>query len=229
MAFLDYLGGLSKPIMGNSLDSFLHPDKAYQKGMDEYRRQYEQARQQSQGYIDPYHQQGQEQFYGNLRPGIANLLNPESLMNRFTSGYETSPYAQQMLGLNKEHGLDAASSMGLMGSSAALGNIQQGAGNIVNQDRENYIKSMMDNYLKGLGLSENVYNQGANMSGNYASNLLNQGHQYGQGMANMAFGEQRAPGNLFGQFLRAGANMYGGGQMGAGQMGGGGGGGGFLS
>jgi len=80
----------------------------------------------------------------------------------------------------------------------------------------------MAQYLEGLGLSQNMYNTGANLAGNYAGNLLGQGNQYGQGMAQMAFGQERAPGNLFGQFLRAGANMYGGGQMG-------GGGGGFLS
>jgi hypothetical protein len=223
MGFLDDIveGGLGKPVFGKSIHSFLHPEEAYEKAAEEYRKQYEEARRQSQGYIDPYNQHGLDQ-YGTLNQGIQSLMNPEQLMGRFALSYETSPYAQRMLEMNKGAGLDAASSMGLNGSSAALGNIQQGAGDIVSKEREQYLKMMMAQYLEGLGLSQNMYNTGANLAGNYAGNLLGQGNQYGQGMAQMAFGQERAPGNLFGQFLRAGANMYGGGQMG-------GGGGGFLS
>jgi len=224
MSFLDDLveGGVGKPVFGKSIHSFLHPEEAYEKAAEEYRRQYEEARKQSQGYIDPYNQHGLDQ-YGTLNKGIESLMNPEQLMGRFASSYETSPYAKRMLEMNKGAGLDAASSMGLNGSSAALGNIQQGAGDIVSKEREQYLKMMMAQYLEGLGLSQNMYNTGANLAGNYAGNLLGQGNEYGQGMANMAYNQQAAPGQLFGNLLRTGAQAYG---MGAG---GGGGGGGFLS
>jgi hypothetical protein len=228
MSFLDEIveGGVGKPIFGKSIHSFLHPEEAYEKAADEYRRQYGQARQQSQGYIDPYNQQGLAQ-YGNLQQGINSLMNPEELTSKFTKGYETSPYAQQLLGLNRQTGLDEASKMGLMGSSAALGNIQQGAGNIVSQDREKYLKMMMEQYLQGLGLSQNVYNQGANMAGNYANNLLNQGHQFGGNMAGLAYNQQRAPGDMLAKLMNMGVQAYSGGMGGAGGANAGGGG--FLS
>lgn len=213
MGFLDEIveGGLGKPIIGKSIHSFLHPEEAYEDAADELRRQFEEAK----GFIQPYQQHGLDQ-YGNLQGGINSLLNPESLMSRFTGSYETSPYAKQLLGLNKSQGLDAASSMGLMGSSAALGNIQQGAGNIVAQDRQNYINQLMQNYLKGLGLSEGIYNTGANA----AESMFRGGQDYGQNMAQMRYNQQAAPGQLFGNLLRTGAQLYGGGM---------GGGGGFLS
>jgi hypothetical protein len=211
MSFIDIISKVSKPIFGDTMDSFLHPEKSYERAMEEMNRRFQEAK----GYILPYQQHGLEQ-YGTLQGGINNLLNPESLMSRFTSGYETSPYAKQLLGLNRQSGLDEASKMGLMGSSAALGNIQQGAGNIVAADREKYLRMLMDQYLKGLGLSEDIYNTGAGA----ASSLMGGGMRQGENAANLRFGASASPGQLFQNLLRTGMQAFGGGM---------GGGGGFLS
>jgi hypothetical protein len=110
-----------------------------------------------------------------------------------------------MLDMNKQSGLDAASSMGLLGSSGALQNIQRGAGDIVANDRERYMQNLMKTFLSGLGLSGGLYETGAGT----ARNLGQQATQMGETMGGLEYGRERAPGQLLENLLKMGAQTYG--------------------
>ncbi len=149
---------------------------------------------QSQGYQRPYWQHGEDQ-YNDLNQGRKDLMNPQELQNKWSSSYENSPYAKQMLEMNRQSGIDAASSMGLGGSSAALSNIQAGAGNIVQKDRQQYMDDLMKKYMTGIGLGKDIYGIGANTGAN-----LGQGAMiHGENQAQIAYGRGAAPGEQIGQ------------------------------
>lgn len=160
-------------------------------GKDPYEEAQKQSNQgwhQAQQYQQPYQQQGLDQ-YGRLNQATGTLMNPAELQNQWASGYETSPYAKQLLGMNQSQGLDAASQMGLLGSSAALANIQQGAGHIVAQDRQQYLDDLMKKYMTGIGLGKDIYATGAST----AANLGQQAISNGENMAQLRAGQSIYP------------------------------------
>lgn len=195
MGIFDSIGGglgAGGSGLGNMINSFLHPEKGYEKAAEESRRYWDEAK----GYQMPYMQHGNEQ-YGNLMNAENALLNPEELQNKWAKGYEESPYAKMLLEENTGQGMDAASAMGLMGSSGALNNIQRGAGMITAADRRQYLQDLMEKYMKGVGIGENIYGIGANAAGNLSSGA----QTMGQNMAGLAYGRQTAPGQLFGKLI----------------------------
>lgn len=181
--------------MANMFSSFFHPEDAYKKAEEAARQGYEKA----QGYQQPFFQGGVDQ-YGRLNEATGQLLDPATLQNQWSQGYETSPYAQQLLKQNQASGLDAASAMGLNGSSAALGNIQQGAGNIVAQDRQQFMDDLMKKYMTGIGLGSSLYGTGASAGANLGGQAMSQG----ENMAGLQYGRYSAPGELFGKLLGGG-------------------------
>lgn len=185
--------------MPNMFESFFNPGDAWRSAQREAAGGWNEAK----GYETPFWEQGLGQ-YGNLSGGINSLLHPEDLFNRFAGSYEESPATKQLIAQNRDQGMEAASAMGLGGSSAALGNIQQGAGNIANNARQQYIEQMMQNYLSGLGLSQNLYGLGANMG----SRLGQQAQAQGNERAGLAYGQQAAPGELFGQIAGTGLDVF---------------------
>lgn len=193
--WIDYA---ASPVGGKQFHSFIHPEEAYENAQNKENQGYDQA----QGYLEPYNQGGRDQ-YGRLNDASRKLFDPAALQNEWSKGYETSPYAQQLLKQNQSSGLDAASSMGLSGSSAALGNIQQGAGNIVSQDRQKYMDDLMQKYMAGIGLGQNLYGTGASAAGQQSTNAMT----HGQNQAGLEYGRTSAPGKLFGQIAGTAANM----------------------
>jgi hypothetical protein len=185
-------------ISGNMISSFLHPEDAYEDAQNEARRYWDE----SKGYLKPFMDRGLEQ-YPQLQEFIKKLSNPMALQNEWSSGYETSPYAKRMMDINKQIGLENASSMGLMGSSAALNNLNRGASDIVQKDRQQFLNDLMQKYMSAIGLSSNIYGTGA-ASGSSLSNL---GQQMGSNMAGLEYGKSAAPGVLFGKLLGTGLNM----------------------
>lgn len=167
------------------------------------------AWQQAQDYQRPFWQNGIDQ-YGRLNDAENSLLDPGALESKWASGYETSPYAQQLLKQNNANGLDAASSMGLMGSSAAINNIQQGAGQIVNADRQQYMNDLMEKYLSGIGIGGNIYGTGAQTGANLGKEAIG----YGNTMGGLKYGESAAPGDLFGRLAGMGIGALTGGIFG---------------
>ena len=189
------------------LSNWLNPGRGYEKGQEQLDKYYQQG----QGYQQPYNQNGQGQ-YGNLNEYIQNLMNPEALQSKWAEGYSESPAAKQAEQLAQEHGLNAASSMGLTGSNTALNAIQQGSSQIGLNDRQNYLDNLMQKYMAGAGLSQGIYNTGAQAGGQMGQNAMNMGGE----SANMAFGKQNAPGQMFNDLLKTGAYAYTGGGTGGG-------------
>lgn len=182
------------------LSSFLHPEEGYKKGQEQLNQYYNQA----QGALSPYNQQGQQQ-YGNLNNYINSLMNPAALQDQWINSYKESDAAKNAEIMAQQHGLDAASSMGLMGSSPALGAIQAGTSQIGMQDRQNYLNDLMQKYMSGAGLSQGIYGSGAGAAGQMGQNAMNMG----QNSAGLAYGQQNAPGNLLGSGIGAGVGLVG--------------------
>lgn len=178
----------------------MHPEKGYQAGQGQLDKYYNQG----QGYLQPYNQNGQN-AYGDLSGVMKSLLDPQGLEDKWSSGYNESQSAKNMEGMATEHGLDAASSMGLMGSSPALQAIQAGTSGIVADDKQNYMNNMMQKLLAGAGIAGNIYGTGAGT----ATNMSNNANNMGQNSAGMAYGEKTAPGNAMGGLLGMGAGLAG--------------------
>jgi len=182
------------------LSSFLHPERGYKAGQNQLDKYFNQA----QSSMQPFVQQGQQQ-YGNINNSINALLDPQALQDKWSAGYQESQAAKDSQGMAQQQGLDAASSMGLMGSNTALNAVQAGTAQIGAQDRQTYLDNLMQKYLAGTGMAQNVYGQGATAAGQMAQNSMNMG----QNSAQMSYGQQNAPGQLFGNLLNTGANVAG--------------------
>lgn len=140
--------------------------------------------------MDKYYQQG----LGFTQPYMNALMDPAALQSQWAEGYAMSPAAQQAQNMATQSGLNAASSMGLMGSQPALQAIQGGASNIALADRQSYLNDLMEKYKLGAG-----------MAGNASSNAMNMGNV----MGGLKFGERQAGSNMFGQGLGMLGNLAG--------------------
>lgn len=174
------------------LSGLLHPKRAYDKAAQISQQGYNQA----QGYMSPYYNAGigANDFLTQQRD---MLSNPAGLENKWAQSYETSPYAQQLQTQAMDSGMNAAGSMGLLGSSAALGNLQQGASNIMNADRQQYMQDLMQKYLTGVGIGQGQFNTGAGMAANMGQNAIGNANT----QAGLAFGGQNAGPNMLMQLL----------------------------
>lgn len=182
------------------LSEFLHPGRAYDKAGQKEQEYYQQGQNYREPFINNASGAGNQ-----LQEMMSKLGNPGALQDEWSKGYETSPYAQQLQGEAKAQGLDAAESMGLNGSSAALSNIQQGSSNIMQKDRQNYMEDMMKKYMASIGIGQGLYDQGANAAGNAANSAQQQGEWQGQN----AYNKNSAGGNLFGGILGGAAGIAG--------------------
>ncbi len=220
-AIMDYINP------GHSMfSSMMHPERGYKKAGDQMKKYYGESKDlynQGQGYLNPYNQNGQSQYQRLMDQ--ANALNdPAALQAKWSSGYEKSPYATQLQSEAQSGGLDAASAMGLMGSSGALSNIQQSSSNIMQADRQKYMDDLMNKYMQSIGIGQNIYGVGANAANSMSNNAMNQGKNamsMGESMGNLAFGQQNAPGAMLndwmGKAANAGINYATGGMSGAAQ------------
>jgi hypothetical protein len=189
------------------IHSFLHPEEGYEKGQEQLDKYYNQG----QGYLNPYNQFGIS-AQGTLSDAMKRLLDPASLQGDWIKGYSQSPSAKNAEAMAQEHGLNAASGLGLMGSNTALNAIQGGTTQIGLDDRQNYLNDLMQKYLAGAGIAGNIFNTGANAANTMSGNAMNMG----QNSAQMAFGKQNAPGDLFGKLVGTGASILTGGGSGGG-------------
>lgn len=185
------------------LSQFLNPGNAYKQAGQQEQQGYNEA----QGIRQPYMNFGQQG--GNALMDFMNKLqNPGQLQDEWSKGYEESPYAKQLQNENQAQGMDAASAMGLNGSSAALSNIQKGSGDIMQKDRQNYMNDMMQKYMAGIGIGGNLFGTGASMAGQAAQGAQTHGENQGQ----YSFGQNSAGGNQLMNMLSLAASMYGGGK-----------------
>jgi len=199
MGILDsVVGGVANTLgVGDMFNSFMHPEKGYEAAEKPVEQYYRDA----QGNLQPYNTQGQSQFQRLMDQANA-LNNPAQLENQWAAGYSESPYAKALTEQSKNAGLDAASSMGLVGSSAALNNIQKSAGDIMQSDRQNYMNDLMNKYLASIGIGQSIYGTGANAAGAMSTNAMNTG----QNLAGLEYGRVNAPGEQFGKLLGTAVN-----------------------
>jgi hypothetical protein len=187
------------------IKSFMDPGAGYGDAMKEMQEYFEQAQQ----YQQPFAQAGQGQI-PQLQGAQNALMDPATLQSQWSQGYETSPYAQQLMGKATDIGNEEAASMGLGGSSAALSNVQNTSTGIMNQDRQQYMQDLMQKYMSGVGIGQNMFNTGAGAAANMGQNSMNMGRD----MGGLRFGQTNAPGQQLGQLIGAGARMYAGGGAG---------------
>lgn len=200
---MSFISGI--PIIGNALDSMLNPDRGYKAAADEMQKMW----QQSQAFQQPFMNAGTAQL-PQLTSAENQLLNPSDLLAKWMQSYSMSPFAQTSMTNAKNAGLDAASSMGLMGSSPALKNIQQSSSDIMNADRQQFLNDLMQKFMTGIGVGQNIYGLGAQTAGN----LGTQGIQVGENLGQAAFGQKNAPGDMLMKLLAIAGNAYGGSQLG---------------
>jgi hypothetical protein len=184
------------------IKSFLHPEEGYKKAGQDVSNSFEQF----QNFLRPYQNTGLNQI-GTLEGAKNELLNPETLLNKWISGYQESPYAKQTFENAKNSALDSASQMGLLGSSSALHNIETSAGNIVNADRQQYLQDLMNKYLQGVGISQNLFGTGANAGGQLGTGALSTG----ENLASTSLNAANAPGQLLQNLIGLGVGAYTGG------------------
>lgn len=192
-------GGLTGfiPGLGKGIDSFLHPEKAFEDAMEKSGQYYRDA----QGRLQPYNDNGQSQF--SRLTGQADRLNdPVALQNDWAKSYSMSPQATQDTANATSAGLGAASSMGLNGSSSAIRNIQNSSSEIMNKDRQSYLNDLMSKYMASIGIGQNLYGAGANAAGQQSTNAMNEGNT----MAGLQYGATAAPGQMFGNLLSKGVS-----------------------
>lgn len=197
------------------LSSFLNPSKSYdkaQKELDKYYQQSQDLYKQGQGYLQPYNQNGLD-AYGKYSGAMDKLLNPMQLQDEWSKGYQESDLAKQNEAMASQHGLNAASSMGLMGSQPALNAIQSGTSGIVAQDRQQYLDDLMKKYMTGIGIGQDIYGKGENAANAMSGNAMNQGQnamRMGENSSQMQFNKNNAQGDLFGKLVGGAAGLAGG-------------------
>lgn len=172
------------------MSDWMHPGRAY----DEAGKEEEQGYNQGQGYRQPYMDRGNAAG-GTLQEMLNKMKDPAALQDEWSKNYQTSEYAKQMQQEAQTGGMDAASAMGLGGSSASLANIQKGSADIMQKDRQNYMDNLMQKYMGAMGLGESMYNTGANAAENSANSAENHGQWQGQNK----FNSRQAGANRFGQ------------------------------
>jgi len=162
------------------ISDFLNPAKPYQQAGNALTQYFNQGQQ----YQMPFYQ---------------NLSNPINLQNEWMQSYQQSPHSQFMQEQAMNSGLNAASSMGLLGSTPALQSIMNQSSRIAAADRDNYLNQLMQKYQLGAGMS---------------TNLANAAYNQGNNMAQMTYGQHAAGPqllmNLLGMGLGAGATALGG-------------------
>jgi hypothetical protein len=175
--------------------SFLHPERGYQDALKVLQNYYNEGK----GYQQPYQQNGVNQ--GRVQTSLIDeLTNPAALRDKWEKGYKESEAAKNMENMATQHGVNAASSMGLLGSNTALNAIQSGTSQIAAQDKENYLNDLMEKYKTGAGLSQNMYNTGAQTAGQMGQNANN----VGQNAAGLTYGATNAGGDAFGRIAGMG-------------------------
>ncbi|CAB4128651.1 hypothetical protein UFOVP100_53 [uncultured Caudovirales phage] len=182
-------------IFGSSLGGILgglfggDTGKPYDKAMEQYQRYANQ----SQAAQQPYQQAGQ-QAIGNYQNWLQGQQDPTKFINEAMGHYQESPYAHYLQQQSMRAGQNAASAQGLTGSTPFAQQLQQNAGNIANQDQNQWLQNILGiNTQYGQG-QQNLMQGGQNA----ANQLTNMYNHMGQQMGEAAYGkEQRQQNNWF--------------------------------
>jgi len=187
------LGGFLGGLFGNS-------GKPYDKAME----QYQQWANKSQQALQPYQQAGQGGL-ADYQKWLQGQQDPSGFINNLMGGYQQSPYAQNLQQQSMNAGQNAASASGLTGSTPLMQQLQQNAGNIANQDQNQWLQNVLGiNTQYGQG-QQNLM-QGGQNAANALSNIYN---QMGQNMGQAAYGKQAGNQQDFWNTIGGGLGMFG--------------------
>lgn len=163
--------------------------KAAQNQLNNY---YDQGK----SALNPYINAGSNAI-NPLTDAASALLDPGKLRQSWLDQYKLSPEAKQNQQDATNYGLESASSMGLMGSSPALQAIQGENARIGMQDQNNYLSDLMNKYMQGVGIDQNLYSGGEQAAGQ----LANLSQNMGTNSANMAYGQTAGPNSMLSSLL----------------------------
>ena len=161
----------------------------------------EQIPGQTKQYYDPYMQAGKGAL-SDLQNQYGGLLNNTGdVYNKLAGGYKESPGYQYALKSALGAGDAAAAAGGLLGSNAHQEGNMNLASDIASKDFNNYLKSILGLYGKGLEGEQGLNTQGfeANTSyGNMLGDILGQKAQYGYaGQAGQNQAKQQGISDIF--------------------------------
>lgn len=182
----------------NMLSSLFNPQEGYKQYGNTMRDFYNQSRLAQQPFI----QAGQNQA-SILGDAQNQLMHPNEFLSNLLKDYEMSPYAQQSLANAQSAGLNSLSAQGLLGSSTGIRAAQNNAQGIMNQDRSEYLRNLLNQYNAGLNLGQNIFNTGASGASNFANTAANFGNAIGAAQ----FGEANAPGDMLANIIRYLSNL----------------------
>lgn len=170
-------GGIASILSGLFNDS----GAPYQAGMDELQKYLDQAKQTQ----SPFYDAGTSAI-PDYQKYINGMSNPSDFINNLMGKYQESPYANYLQNQSRRGSINQASASGLIGSTPLAQQMQQNSANIGSGDMNNWLQSVLginDRYGAGL----NRLMTGGQNSANSLTNLLS---QYGQSMAQGAYGRE---------------------------------------
>lgn len=179
-------GGLSGALSGlGSLFGglFSHPEKAYDKAMQ----QYQQMLQMGGAGFNPFIQAGQGAI-DPFKQSLSQMQDPTKYMESIMGKYQQSPFAKQQTEEAMRAAQNQASASGLLGSTPLIQESQKMAADISSKDMQQYLQNAMGiqgGYLSGL---QGLMGQGLQGQGGLASLF----GQMAPLMGDAAYGKQAA-------------------------------------
>jgi len=158
--------------------------------------QYGQWNQQAANQLNPYSQAGSGMI-PQYQAWLKSMQNPAEFQNQLMQHYQESPTAQYMQQQMVRQAQNAGSAEGTVGSTPYTQQVEQTAGNISEQDMNNWISNVLginSQYGQGMG---NMIGMGEN-AGNALSSL------YGDeaiGMGDLAYNQGTAQNQQSGGFM----------------------------
>lgn len=162
--------------------AFINQGAPYHAAMGPFQQYYGQAA----NVQNPFLQAGQGAL-DNYQGWLQGMQNPSGFINHLMGQYQQSPWAQYQQQQSMRAGTNEASASGLIGSSPFAQQLQQNASNISSQDMNNWLQNVLGiNSQYGQG-QQNI----AGMGQNAANTLSGLYSQEGEGLGNLAAGEQQ--------------------------------------
>lgn len=122
-------------------------------------------------YLKSYADRGNAIYPQIQREYDQLLLDPTSVLNKLGQGYQQSPGYQFQLNQSLNAGNRAAAAKGMLGSPMQQQQAQQTAGQLANQDFNQYLAHAMRLYGQGLAGDQHIYDSGAGISTNLGEGL----------------------------------------------------------
>lgn len=186
-------GSLLSGLFGGSGDPYKQAMEQYQKWANE-----------AKNVQNPYLNAGQGAI-PDYQKWLESQKDPSKFINDIMGQYGESPWARYEQQQSMRAGENAASALGLLGSTPFAQQMQQNAMNISSQDMQNWLNNVLGiNAQYGQG-QQNMMGIGANA----ANALTNMYANLGQQMGEAAYGQKAGQNQDFGNSLAGALGMIG--------------------